>query len=79
MTPKRCESLATDRVFPMICEIVVFVDQQVDRMFRVAILYSMIKFFPPTGSRRLSFRAQRGGDPKSRRSSEAHGFEAFGK
>ena len=32
-----------------------------------------------TGPRRPSFRAQRSGDPESRNSPEAHGFEAFGK
>ena len=38
---------------------------------------SMIRFFPPTGPTLPSFRAQRSGDPESRRPAEAHGFEAF--
>ncbi len=61
--------------------------QREDRMFHSRLqdipgtnsLSSMIKFFPTTGPRRPSFRAQRSGDPESRRSAEAHGSEAFEK
>ncbi len=36
---------------------------------------SMIKFFPPASLGCPSFRAKRSGDPESKKSEEAHGFQ----